>query len=356
MQTFRHGAAQAAALAVLGAIATGAQAQSSVKIYGVLDAGVEYNNGGAPGEKSMWRVNTGNQYASRLGFLATEDLGGGLSAVANIEMGLFVDDGNIVQYGEPKGTFWGRRSVVGLKSGTWGELVLGRDYTPAFWTIIQTDRFRYGLPGTISSPSGLVVSRANKGVFWTSPDLAGLTARLAIATSDPSIPRGGYYSGSLDYKAGNLFVSIAAQKRKEPDNKPSTGVKEYGGGAEYTFKPYVVSAGFWHADPDTTIAAATNKSEAFWFGAGVDLAGGQLNAQVTRAKLEYVGRAAAGKAILLGVSYTYPLSKRTALYAAAGRVANDENAKLQLNSGSQRVGGTFDADPRSLVVGMRHSF
>jgi predicted porin len=348
----------AAALACMLLAAGAAQAQtSSVKIYGILDAGVENNKSGAPGEGSVWRLNTGNQYASRLGFIANEDLGGGLSALANIELGLYVDDGTIVQYGEPRGTYWGRRSVVGLKHDRIGEVVAGRDYTPGFWTIIQTDRFRYGLPGTVSTPSNLIVSRSNKGVFFTSANLSGFTLRLAAASSDPTVPRAHYEAGSLDYRNGPLFLSAALQKRKEPDSHPSTGVKEYGGGGEYTFEPFVVSFGFWKADPVTIVAGAIDRSTAYWLGAGMTIGIGQVNVQAARTKVNVIGRAAEGSALTVGVSYTYPLSKRTALYAGAGRVSNDDNARLPLNTGSQRTGGVvFGADPRAALIGMRMSF
>lgn len=357
MQMFRHRVAQAAALVLLGAAAAGVHAQSNVKIYGLLDAGIEYNTGGAPGEKSVWRMNTGNQAGTRLGFLVNEDLGGGLMATANIEMGYYVDTGSVITYGEPNGTFWGRRSVAGLRSNTWGEVVLGRDYTPAFWTVIQTDRFRYGLPGTVSTPSGIVVTRANKGVFWTSPKLGGLTARAMVAASDATVPRDHMVGGSLDYKAGNLFLSFAAQKRGEPASKPNTGVKEFGGGAEYSFSPFVVTAGFWSADPDVLTSGAVDKSKAFWIGAGYDVPLGQINLQVTQTKVDIVGNPTQGKALTYGLSYTYLLSKSTALYTGVGRVSNDANARLALNSGSQRAGGTvFGSDPRSIIAGMRTSF
>jgi predicted porin len=353
-----HPLARAIAGSVLVAAAGAAHAQaaSSVRIYGVLDAGVENNKSGAPGESDVWRLNTGNQLASRLGFSATEDLGGGLSALANIELGLFVDDGTIVQYGEPRGTYWGRRSVVGLKHVKLGEVVAGRDYTPAFWTVIQTDRFRYGLPGTVSTPSNLIVSRSNKTVFYTSPNWGGVTLRLAMGAADPAVPRGGYQAGSVDFRQGPVFLSAAMQKRKEPAGA-NTGVEEWGAGGELTFQPFVVSFGTWNADPDTVVANAVTKSTAYWLGAGWTFGVSLLNVQVARTNVDVVGRPARGQATTIGIGYTYSLSKSTALYAGAGRVSNDSNARLPLNTGSQRTGGVvFGADPRAVVVGFRNSF
>lgn len=339
---------------ILGTMAFGAHSQSTVKVYGSVDAGVERNSAGARGDKAAFRLNTGNLNANRLGFLSNEDLGGGLQIIANLEMGFQANTGGVVTYGERSDTFWGRRSVVGLRSTRWGELVAGRDYTPAFFNILQTDRFRFGLPGTISSFSGLSVSRANHGLFWTSPNMSGITARVAAATSDASASRGRFVSGSLEYRSSDLLISVATQKRNEPDDRPNTGIREYGGGVEYKFSPFVVTAGTWVTDADTTVANAVDKSRAHWIGLGYELAGGQLNIQVARTTVGIVGRGTNGHALAWGIGYVYPLSKGTALYAAVGRVNNDDGARMSLNSGSQRVGGSvFGSDPRSMLVGMR---
>lgn len=339
---------------ILGAMTFAAHAQSNVKLYGSLDAGVEYNSAGAFGDRGTFHLNSGNLNANRMGILSSEDLGGGLQAVANLEMGFNVSNGGIVTYGENSSTFWARRSVVGLRSTQWGDLFVGRDYTPAFFNIFQTDRFRFGLPGTISSFSGLSVSRANNGVFWTSPRMRGITARVSAATSDATASRGRFVAGSLEYRSSNLLISVAAQKRKEPDYRPNTGIREYGGGVEYSFSPFVVTAGTWLTRANTSVANAVDKSRAYWIGLGYEIAGGQLNIQVARTSVSIVGRGSDGHALSWGIGYVYPLSKSTALYVATGRVNNDDGARLSLNSGSQRVGGSvFGSDPHSVLVGMR---
>lgn len=106
----------------------------------------------------------------------------------------------------------------------------------------------------------------------------------------------------------------------------------------------------------TATAGAVDKSKAYWLGVGTTVGIGQLNAQVTRTTVEPIGRSE-GRALTYGVAYHHPLSKRTTLYAAFGGVKNDGNARLPLNTGSQRVGGVvFGADPRALVTGIRHVF
>ena len=124
------------ALAVLGAFAGAAAAQSSVTLYGRLDLSV--NKGVGQTAKGL-----SNGSGSRFGVRGSEDLGGGMSALFNLEHRFDADTGgsqnfNITPTGTPvaagSGTanrFWGGRSIVGLK-GNFGQVVLGREYTTAF--------------------------------------------------------------------------------------------------------------------------------------------------------------------------------------------------------------------------------
>lgn len=80
------------ALAVLGAFAGAAQAQSSVTIYGIVDTGIAYSSkvgytdaNGNAATGSKFGINSGVIQGSRIGFKGVEDLGGGLSAVFNLD-------------------------------------------------------------------------------------------------------------------------------------------------------------------------------------------------------------------------------------------------------------------------------
>ena len=89
------------ALAVLGAFAGAAQAQSSVTIYGIVDTGITYTSkvgsvAGTPAATatgSRFGLNSDILQGSRIGFKGVEDLGGGLSAVFNLETGFQNDTG-----------------------------------------------------------------------------------------------------------------------------------------------------------------------------------------------------------------------------------------------------------------------
>ena len=358
----RKRCAQVLAIGLGLAAACSASAQS-VTVYGLLDAGVEVNKSGAPNEGRRVMLNTGNQSATRLGFRGTEDLGGGLIALFNIEMGFALDTGTVITYGEAAGTFWGRRAVVGLQ-GAWGELLLGRDYVPGFWTVIQSDRFSYGLPGTVSTPSQITITRINNGIFYRTPNLNGFSGRLAYAlgAENSTAPQdlGHFWGASVDYKQGPWLATAAVQNRRDlaPGSTTETAnFREAGFGAQYEFDPYVVNVGYWRTDPVTATNDAIDKTRAFWVGGGMKFGVAQVNVQVARTTVDYFGARPDGRATTWGVEYLHFLSKRTNLYAAVGMVRNDDNARLALNTGSQKVGGVvFGADPRAVVVGMRHVF
>jgi predicted porin len=349
-------------LLVSAAAACASHAQSSVQLYGIMDAGLQVSDTGAPGLGRKYELGTGNQAGTRLGFRGTEDMGGGLKAVFNLEMGIFNDTGALVTFGEPGDIVFGRRSVVGLQS-RFGDLMLGRDYTPAWWNVFQTDRFRFGMPGTNATSSQVAVTRANNGIFYTSPVFGGgFRGRMAYtlgAESNSPNDLGRLAGIQGEYRSGGLLVTAAAQARTDlvPGSKTdTTRLKERGAGMEYAFGNYTLSAGYWATDPVTATAGAVDRSKAAWVGGTVRLGAGQVTAQVTRTKIDSFGRGS-GRAITAGIAYIHSLSKRTSLYAGVGTVRNDANTKLPLNTGTQRVGGAvFDADPRAMVVGMRHDF
>ncbi|MEE2978420.1 MAG: porin [Pseudomonadota bacterium] len=125
------------ALAVLGTFAGVAQAQSSVTLYGVVDANVEYVNheqnvtaaGAAiPGSSgSRLAMQAGGLSSNRWGLRGIEDLGGGLKSLFVLESGFSMDDGKLQQGGR----LFGRQAFVGLQ-GDWGKITLGRQYTTIF--------------------------------------------------------------------------------------------------------------------------------------------------------------------------------------------------------------------------------
>ena len=156
------------AIAATTAIAGAAQAQSSVTVYGVIDAGYVGANGisysskavGVPAGNTSGNVkasssqfSNGAESTSRLGFKGTEDLGGGTSAFFTIEAGLTpaqasLSGGTAVDAVQGTSTDSGaalnnRQSFVGLKKNGIGQFSFGRQYTPIYEEGAKTDPTSY---------------------------------------------------------------------------------------------------------------------------------------------------------------------------------------------------------------------
>jgi len=106
----------------LALMACATHAQSSVTLYGVIDAGVTYisNQGGS----HLFEFQDGVNFGNRWGLKGTEDLGGGLSAVFQLENGFSLGTGTLGQGGKE----FGRQAFVGLSSDKYGKITLGNQY------------------------------------------------------------------------------------------------------------------------------------------------------------------------------------------------------------------------------------
>jgi len=149
------------ALAVLGAFAGVASAQSSVNIYGTIDlAGRYIKNDGSDGRYSLGQDGINS---SQLVFAGREDLGGGGWAGFQLNMGVNADTGTT------NGKTFNRRSTVSL-GGNWGELRLGRDYSPTFYNYSLFDAF--GTNG-LGNSGNVVPVRLQQSTFVRSDNSIG---------------------------------------------------------------------------------------------------------------------------------------------------------------------------------------
>lgn len=105
-----------AALAL--AATAGAQAQS-VTLYGLIDAALQTTDGVAGGHRNS--LISGGIQGSRYGFKGSEDLGGGLKSVFDLENQFAVDTGA----NKSASLAFSRKADVGV-SGSFGRLTAGR--------------------------------------------------------------------------------------------------------------------------------------------------------------------------------------------------------------------------------------
>jgi GBP family porin len=350
--------------AILAAVGGPVSAQSGPTIYGIVDGGIEHQrvSAGATGKAtSSTQAVTGSYSASRIGFRGTEDLGGGLRAFFQIEHGFNVDDGLVTG-----AAFWGRKSIVGL-GGPWGELSLGRDYTPAFWVQLYTDINGFSLYGNSATMSQFGITgmlRANNGVYYASPEVGGFRGRLAYSFGDErsAAPKdaGVVVAASGEYRSRTLSAGGFWQSRKVafPANATSTASSTYAGAtALYAFSNWSVDTGFTRFDPAGPDTATSGVTTGLWAGVMVKFGLSDLRLNVGRIRTTLTGPIGA-RSTVVGLNYNYNLSKRSNLYAAIGRVDNNPAAQVSLEAGTRPIAASNGrgSDPSAVTIGIRHTF
>jgi predicted porin len=343
------------ALAVLGAFAGAASAQSSVTIYGLLDLAITKGNGGTaattipgvtgsfvnPGGNATSKAYIMKQSASsRLGFRGNEDLGGGLSAQFQIEHRFTPDDGNAASI------FWAGRSYLQLTSAAAGSVYLGRDYGPAFWPSVKSDPFGWDGVGqiaimqyagyfntnnvTASTAAAPQVRPANT-IGYKSPNLGGLTVQAATGLSENGTA--GRNDGfNVEYGGGPIYAA-AAYERISGGAAVTDGNKLMNLALHYDFG-FAKLIGFL-ARSKTNGGLASNKFVEL--AATVPIAGGKFKAALGR--LDPDG--ADNTVTKFALGYDYPLSKRTNVYGDFGQFKSD-------------VAGTTNNN--AFAFGLKHTF
>ncbi|VVE29596.1 membrane protein [Pandoraea nosoerga] len=155
----------AGAALLLATAASPALAQSSVTLYGVIEAAIVSQNHASPDGGRIDSVNQAGEgflSASRFGLQGIEDLGGGTKARFVLENGFNSQAGTFDQQGQ----LFGRQAFVALQ-GVWGEVALGRQYTGAVVAISMVDPIFIGAPPTNSWLVFLTGQRYNNALTWT---------------------------------------------------------------------------------------------------------------------------------------------------------------------------------------------
>jgi len=365
------------AVAVAAALPAFAQAQSNVTLYGIADVGVSWKDsggtgaaGGTPG--GTMAIDSGIQSTSRWGIRGEEDLGGGLKAIFNYEGGFKTDTGqsDAMQTLTPTSTtnpggLFQRRAVAGV-TGTFGQFLLGRDYTPGFSALGTWDILGYGMWG-----NALNFSVANVGNFtgspvrwsnslqWISPNWSGFTLRgmyTAGENQTDSKSRGNGYGLSGVYAAGPLTIAAFYESQKAPgarsapiaDGATVPKANSYGIGGQYNFGQFRIGGGYAIQDPDTSL-----KLQYWNIGGGMKLGPGEAMLQYSQMK-ESLSDA---KSDTWAIAYAYPVSRRTNLYVTLAQALNNDKSNYALLASDVAIGGGgLGKDPLGFSVGMRHQF
>jgi predicted porin len=350
-RSFRFGMAWATAASLcLGAAALPAQAQSSVQLYGLVDASIgQFQNAGGLKVK---RLDSGNLSTSYFGVKGTEDLGGGLKAGFTLDSFLLLDSGGASRV-PGVDAFWARNANVNL-SGAFGNLRLGRMGPPLFVSTLLFNAFgdSFGFSPAIrqyyAAPYGTPLvgdSGWNNAIGYTTPRFGGLTATVLVAAGEGAATSKGRNLGAHAlYFDGPLGLTAAWQK-VQTQGTLGRGIAAFPGfssqsafqvGGSYNAGPAKLFAQYGSIKTD---AAADVKVTNVHLGVSVPMGAGSLLAQYGQSKLDFVAPTADKTSKMLTLGYDYFLSKRTDLYAV---YMSDKYTGL--SSGT------------TLALGVRHTF
>jgi predicted porin len=298
------------ALAVLGAFAGAASAQSSVTIYGKVDLAV-----GKPAgtEDKQVMDNTG----SRLGFRGVEDLGGGLKAVFGMEHRFNPDTG------AANANFWQGYSTVGLVTN-FGMVNLGRQYTPSF-IMIQNQIDPFG-GDTVAAlrPVWIMQSTIAKVRVADSIryDLSAGGFNFGASIAESASNNGGVsndkpFAIAANYAVGPFWVGVGYE------NPAGEEDKIWNIGGRYNFGFATLALGY---SKGTTAAGTDAKG---WIVGGT-IPVGAFDIKVGYAANDVDGLGETKKA---GIGAHYNLSKRTKIYADATKIGGSATVSLDHKTG-----------------------
>lgn len=370
-------ACQTLATALLALMGGAASAQSSVTLYGTIDAGWQTRNRAANGSGSFSELASGGIRPSIFGFRGTEDLGGATQAFFNLEGHFSSDSGNSVSAPGTTQAFR-RQANVGLKSD-WGALTLGRQYAPAIIGTIGTEPRAFkeqfsnlyvwaynqlSAPGNLfgagtnaSNDVGVFIGNAVLYSLNSGPFYFGLAYSFGEQANDAK--KGREISLGASY-TGPVTVGLGYQSNHDEQSAIEVSKLYSLGaavplGASLTGKINYINVKSKHP------VSGAQVSKVDGLGVGVDLKWGAANtATLALYQNKYQGSDSRSTTRSLVLSNDHALSKRTTLYAQlahadAGAVGTADG--LEGLKGSIVVGGTAAGRKTTLLgVGINHNF
>jgi predicted porin len=336
-----------------------------VTIYGLLDVAIEhYTNADAQGHSMTRMPNLTGTAPSRIGLKGSEDLGGGWAAEFNLESGIALDSGSL-NNGQ---RMWGRAANVGLAT-PYGRVLLGRQAT-MLGTALSTHVMGPGLYAIGSHDSYLPNAFADNAMGYQGRFgawMVGATYSLGRDTATSGGPAATSCAGesSTDQQACREWSAVVKY------DQPGWGLAVaqdtlYGGtgatlglsSSDYSdsrmlasgwvqFGDVKLSGGLLHRERRIATTTITNLA---YLGLRVPLSAAvTLDTELSR--MNTVD--SPNDSTLLAVRATYAFSKRTAVYATAGRMLNAGQAANPVSAGGTVVAGM---DQTGVAAGLRITF
>lgn len=322
-------------LALIGGLA---HAQTSVSIYGIVDVGLKRVDNG---DKITTSVDSGVQSASRIGFKGEEVINPDLSVNFVLENGFNADTGANSQGSD----IFGRLAWVGLESKSYGSLRGGLQYTPLRNVIEIVDPFEISLSGNSvkNLNYGKYTERVKNSVSYTSPEYAGLKARLFYGAGETA----GDGSDNRTLGAGVYYKrdALSLQGAYHELNSTVNPTKDYLAGAVYNFGKFKTHAAYGERKTKVTAISQDETAQTYLLGVNVPFGVHTVMASYVHNELKEVAQSETN---IFSVGYAFNLSKRTNLYTAYSYYDNKD--AVAFNSAAPGLDGN------QLSAGIRHKF
>ncbi len=367
-----------------------AHAQSSVTLYGIIDAGISYANHSGANSQKLFKYDDGVAQGSRWGMRGTEDLGGGLKAIFVLEGGFNSGNGTASQ----GGALFGRQAYVGISKDNIGAITFGRQYSfstdylgGSYSTGGNTVVGNYGYH--INDLDQLTSSRINNSVKFSSANFYGVTFGAMYGFSNQAgafagAPTVGATTGSsrtysfgANYSYSGFGIGAAYTDIRFPGlstpafplnlanfNPAAASMRDlrtFGVGSRYTFGPATV----WALYTNTHLAPISTASESYdVYEAGAKYAfTPALSLGVGYSYMHLSGSAASGHWNHINTALDYALSKRTdvyllGIYQDASGKSGTANLQAQIGDSNSFFGNSGSNSQNQLAfrIGMRHKF
>lgn len=339
-----------------------AQAQSSVTIGGVIDAGVTLNSNQTGKRNTL--VDTGIQSPNLLRFRGTEDMGGGNKAIFVLESQFQLDTGAQV------GNFFGRQAYVGI-SGEWGTLTAGNQYEfmfeslslqrfgPVIKYVSLYDLHQGPFQALGTANNGMDFNRVagafrvNNSLKYTSKNFNGFSfgALIGFGEQAEAFGRNGTTSFGANYANGGLALNAAYTYAKSATiDNGNEGIRNWGLGGRYVLGAPTVDVLY----TNTTNTFTKGQVDVYEAGLTVPLSA-PVNLRVYYHLMKGNAQLTDNKSHQAGMLLDYAFSKRTDVYlnAVYQKASGGASARAWITASGAASGGDTQT---ALRVGVRHAF
>lgn len=347
------------------AATTGAFAQSTVTLSGVMDFAAASVSGTQPNVKGTTISQTlGQSATSVINITSVEDLGGGMKATAHYGLdprALSNDAGAI-----------GRDELFVGVSGGFGNIRLGSPNSIGLTTFLVASPLGTGVGSGYGATAGDYSSvRYSRSARYDSPSFSGLTVSLLVApgndqavAASPASAQGianarAVTEIGLRYDNGPLTVAFANVAQAAQTNGPAAAVNIAKTStnilaASYAIGNTTLSAGWNDGDAlanRTATAATALKSEGYRVGIAHTMGAVTLRASYADQKTDGV------KETVAGLRADYALSKRSSVYMGYENWDNKNATTAVANTIAMSAFPAVNAGDRKITsVGVRHAF